>query len=331
MSISDYLSPADRINYAEEYNKLATLRNECVKRGDQIGAKRYRQRISALSSFYQRRTKKYLQQITGVWIDECSDFSSEQWDKIKSMDFGNAEARVAAHMHQPRFGTGGFVTSISAPRREDKSYAMQQIAAYREIFKKFFTPQPKEQTMIKVFNSSDNPEYHTDDRAGINLTHLLSKDQMLEIAKMAYKAYGAEMLDAIGMKRTTYNAQRARTQIRRAFSEWPDMAKETVEQHGYRPIQPYTLEVAMRQVADAQKYYPHHFGHSEYINVIQSNHYIRDVYTSKDEALRVADRHAEGTGKTVHTYGLVSVSKIEEVATIARKVVRRPQGVSHGN
>lgn len=180
--------------------------------------------------------------------------------------------------------------------------------------------------MIKVFNSSDDPNCHTDNRAGVSLTHLLTKDQMLEIAKMAYKAYGAEMLDAIGMKRTVYDARRAQVHIKRALDMYPLEANQTIEQRGYRKIQPYSLEVAIRQVAEAERMYPHHFKPNEcaFYNQVEGEEFIAVPHSRKERALEVAEKLAMQSGHSVRTYQLVATTKIEDVPVMTKRVVRRP-------
>jgi hypothetical protein len=310
MSLSDKLSPADREAYAEAYAPLAKLRDAYVACGDQVNAKRIRRQISALSSYYQKRARPNIK----IWYDESSTFTPDMWDKIKHMNFGDA---------------GGFVSDIKELSRDHgKSWALQQVAAYREVFKKFFTPPTKEQTMIKVFNSSDNPNYHTDNCAGVSLTHLLTKNQMFEIAKIAYKEHGGELLDFIGLKKTLYDARRAQIHVKRALDMYPMQTTELLEQRGYRHIQPYSLEVAMRQVAEAQRVFPHRFmncgGEPAFYNQVEGEEFRSVCHSSKERALDDAEKFATRTGRDVRTYQLVATTKVEEVPVMTKRVVRRP-------
>lgn len=306
MSLSDKLSQADREAYAEAYAPLAKLRDAYVACGDQMNAKRIRRQISALSSYYQKRAKQ-------VWRG-CR---AKPWT-----------GQIALDMHYtPKFGTGGFV--IQRPRSIGKSHAAQLLAEYRKRFKNFFTPPTKEQTMIEVFNSSDDPNYHTNNRAGVNITHLLTKDQMFEIAKIAYKEHGGELLDFIGLKKTLYDVRRAQTHVKRALDMYPMQTTELLEQRGYRHIQPYSLEVAMRQVAEAERMFPHHFKPKselpeQFYNQVEGCEFDSMPYSDKDRALQKAERIARSTNSAVRTYQLVATTKIEEVPVMTKRVVRRP-------
>lgn len=329
MSLSDKLSPEDRKAYAEAYEPLAKLRDAYVAAGDQQSARRIRRQISALSAYYQKRAKPFTMNISGVWFDEASKFPPEAWNKIAAMDFGDAESRIMAHMYEPKFGAGGFVSGIKeVSRGHGGSWAKHQIAMYREVFKNFFTPPTKEQTMIEVFNSSDDPSYHTDNRAGVSLTHLLTKDQMFEIAKMAFKEHNSELLDFIGLKGAPYDGRRAQVHIKRALDVYPLEANQAIEQRGYRKIQPYTLEVALRQVAEAERVYPHAFknrgGEPAFCNQVDQGGIANVYHNDKDKALEEAERLATRTGADVRTYQLVATTKIEEVPVMTKRVVRRP-------
>ena len=247
MSLSDKLSPEDRKAYAEAYEPLAKLRDAYVACGDRLHAMWIRRKISALSSYYQKRA--------------------------------------------------------NPP-----------------------TPPTKEQTMIKVFNSSDDPNYHTDNRAGVSLTHLLTKDQMFEIAKIAYKEHGGELLDFIGLKKTMYDARRAQTHVKRALDMYPMQTTELLEQRGYRHIQPYNLEVAMRQVAEAERVFPHHFKPNEgaFYNQVEGEEFRSVCHSGKDAALKHAEYLAKKNENSVRTYQLIATTKIEEVPVMTKRVVRRP-------
>lgn len=317
MSLSDKLSPADRIAYAEEYAPLAKLRDAYVACGDQVNAKKIRRQISDMTRKYQARTKPVwrgcrTKSPTSIWLDESSQFTSEMWNKIKAIDYGAIESRI-----------------IQWPRGFGKSHFFNhQLEAYRMMCDKFFPP--KEPQMLKIFNSSDRPaDYNTAGHAGVELSHLFSKEQMFEIAKIAYDSYGPELLKAIGMKTVIYDEHRAIRQFKRAMSEYPAVIGNYIEMNGYRKIQPYTLEVALRQVAEAERVFQHHFKPKSELPERFYNyavgHDAPDVaHFSKDSALKEAERIARRTNAEVRTYQLVTTTTIEDVPTTTKQVVRRP-------
>lgn len=311
MSLSDKLSPEDRRAYAEAYEPLAKQRDAYVACGDQVNAKKIRRQISDLSRFYQNRADKrwFSANIPGTsfWLDESS--------KFMAADFGALESRMMAHMNSSE---GNF---IMWPRCAGKS------TFFKQLYDKFHPP--KEPQMLKITNSSDMPEYSTDGRACVNVSHLLSKEQMLEVAKLAFQTYGDECMRAMGINAVEYDQHRAIKQFKRGMSVYPHVLHNFIEQHGYRKIQPYTLEVAMRQVFEAERVYPHHFKPKSELPERFYNHAIGhqapDVaHFTKEAALAEAERIARRTNAEVRTYQLVSTTTIEDVPTTTKQVVRRP-------
>lgn len=154
--------------------------------------------------------------------------------------------------------------------------------------------------MIKIFNSSDDPRYNTAGRAGINVTHLLDKEQMFEIAKLAKETYGDELFVHLGL----------------------------------RPSVPYHAEEAAHQVAKAQKHYPQivarMFGHptngmpEEFINQAAGRSPGTAVHFTSGSALQEAERLARTTGRPVRTYQLLTTTSVERVPSYTEQVVRKP-------
>lgn len=336
MNLSDKLSPEDRRAYAEEYGPLAKLRDAYVACGDQVNAKRIRQQISAMSRRYQLRTKPVWRGFrskpwTNVWIDESSQFTQDMWNKlgaIPKLDFAEIEERVLAYLTSPESAESKLQQILFWPRCAGKStFFKHQLEAYRMMNEKFCPP--KEPQMLKITNSSDMPEYSTDGRACVNVSHLLSKEQMLEVAKLAFQTYGDECMRAMGINAVEYDQHRAIKQFKRGMSVYPHVLHNFIEQHGYRMIQPYTLEVAMRQVFEAERVYPHHFKPKSELPERFYNHAIGhqapDVaHFTKEAALAEAERIARRTNAEVRTYQLVSTTTIEDVPTTTKQVVRRP-------
>ena len=183
--------------------------------------------------------------------------------------------------------------------------------------------------MLTITNSSDMSEYHTDGRACVNVSHLLSKEQMFEVARLAHKTYGDECLRAMGINPVVCDSQRAVGQFKIDMATHPEIMRPLIEQYGYRKIQPYSLEVAQRQVAEAHRVYPHDFKPKSelperFYNQVEGCEFGSVPHCDKDRALQEAENLARRTGSGVRTYQLVSTTTIEDVPTTTKQVVRRP-------